>query len=86
MFADKWDEIRMEGDNVSLAMLNISATQQIKKELDAVKAENESLKTLVKQFAEKDQARDARLIAIEKQLAPSGGPEVQTVSLGAGGR
>lgn len=65
-------------------MLNVSAPQQIKKELDAVKAENESLKTLIKQLAEKDQARDARLIAIEKELAPSGGSGVQTVSLGAG--
>ena len=83
VFGREVDDFRIV-DYEAIAMLNVSATQQIKKELDVVKAENESLKALIKQLAEKDQAREARLIAIEKRIAPGGESELQTVSVRPG--
>jgi hypothetical protein len=59
-------------DYDAIAMLNVSATQQIKKELDAVKIENARLKNqlaaLVAEVAKADEAREARLLAIEQRL------------------
>ena len=59
-------------DYDAIAMLNVSATQQIKKELDAVKIENAKLKNqlaaLVAEVAKADEAREARLLAIEQRL------------------
>ena len=59
-------------DYDAIAMLNVSATQQIKKELDAVKIENAELKNqlaaLTADVAKADQAREARLLAIEQRL------------------
>jgi hypothetical protein len=59
-------------DYDAIAMLNVSATQQIKKELDAVKIENAELKNqlaaLTVAVAKADQAREARLLAIEQRL------------------
>ena len=59
-------------DYDAIAMLNVSATQQIKKELDAVKIENAKLKdqlaALVAEVAKADEAREARLLAIEQRL------------------
>ena len=59
-------------DYDAIAMLNVSATQQIKKELDAVKIENAELKNqlaaLTAAVAKADQAGEARLLAIEQRL------------------
>ncbi|MEN8785431.1 MAG: tail fiber domain-containing protein [Akkermansiaceae bacterium] len=59
-------------DYDAISMLNVSATQQIKKELDAVKIENANLKnqlaTLMAEVAKADEAREARLLAIEQRL------------------
>lgn len=59
-------------DYDAIAMLNVSATQQIKKELDAVKIENAKLKNqlaaLMADVAKDDQAHEARLLAIEQRL------------------
>ncbi|MDB4451473.1 tail fiber domain-containing protein [bacterium] len=59
-------------DYDAIAMLNVSATQQIKKELDAVKIENAKLKNqlaaLMAEVAKADKAREARLLAIEQRL------------------
>ena len=59
-------------DYDAIAMLNVSATQQVKKELDAVKIENAKLKnqlaTLMAEVAKADEAREARLLAIEQRL------------------
>jgi len=63
-------------------MLNVSANQQIKKELDAVKIENAKLKdqlaALVAEVAKADEAREARLLAIEQRLL---GAAKNTVSI-----
>ncbi|MDB4525152.1 hypothetical protein N9107_01405 [bacterium] len=59
-------------DYDAIAMLNVSATQQVKKELDAVKIENAKLKNqlaaLMAEVAKADEAREARLLAIEQRL------------------
>lgn len=59
-------------DYDAIAMLNVSATQQINKELDAVKIENAELKNqlaaLVAEVAKADQAHEDRLLAIEQRL------------------
>jgi len=69
-------------DYDAIAMLNVSATQQIKKELDAVKIENAKLKdqlaALVAEVAKADEAREARLLAIEQRLL---GAAKNTVSI-----
>ncbi|MDA7934947.1 hypothetical protein N9B65_07895, partial [Akkermansiaceae bacterium] len=69
-------------DYDAIAMLNVSATQQVKKELDAVKIENAKLKNqlaaLVAEVAKADEAREARLLAIEQRLL---GAAKNTVSI-----
>ncbi|GAA5122088.1 tail fiber domain-containing protein [Luteolibacter yonseiensis] len=70
-------------DYDALSMLNISATQQIKKEKDKeiqdLKAENDGLRARLAALETKDQERDARLSAIESSLG-SGEGKLRTVS------
>ncbi|MFN0080478.1 MAG: tail fiber domain-containing protein [Prosthecobacter sp.] len=71
-------------DYEAISMLNVSATQQLKKEKDAeVKAltsENADLRARVAALEAKDKARDAKLAAIEALLSEEK-PTVRTVSL-----
>jgi hypothetical protein len=55
-------------DYDAIAMLNVSATQQIKREKDA---EIAALKKRIAELEAKDRARDAKLAAIEKLLSSS---------------
>ena len=59
-------------DYDAIAMLNVSATQQIKKNLDAesqrLRDENEALRKRVAELEAKDEAITERLASIEKQL------------------
>lgn len=71
-------------DYDAIAMLNVSATQELHRRLEAktreieeMKKEMAALKGLVSNLQTKDETREARLIAIEKLLAPS---SVKTVS------
>lgn len=72
-------------DYEAIAMLNVSATQQIKKEKDAeVKALREENAALKQQLAAQEQrlgGLDAKLAAIEKLLASPGQPAALPVSL-----
>ena len=73
-------------DYEALSMLNVSATQQIKKEKDAeVKAlqeENTALRTRLAALEAKDKTREARFTAIEKMLRGEEGKAVsRTVPL-----
>lgn len=74
-------------DYDALSMLNISATQQVKKEKDQeildLKAENESLRERVATLETKDQTRDARLSAIENSMRAGGG-KLHTVTIKSG--
>ena len=76
-------------DYEAIAMLNVSATQQIKKENDAeVKAlqeENASLRARLAALEAKEKTRDSKLAAIEKLLLSAGNdkPAARTVSLKA---
>jgi hypothetical protein len=76
-------------DYNAIAMLNVSATQQIKKEKDeevkALQAENAELKARLDALEAKDQARDAKLAAMEKLLLSAGTDVVRTDSTPAGG-
>ena len=83
-------------DYEAIAMLNVSATQQIKKEKDAevkalqasVSERDEKISDLEKRVIEleaKDKARDAKLSAIETLLRSSGKATAQTASLKQGG-
>jgi hypothetical protein len=60
-------------DYDAIAMLNVSATQEIKREKDAeikaLKEENAALQQKVAAMAAKDAERDARLAKIEQALA-----------------
>lgn len=62
-------------DYEAIAMLNVSATQQIKRETDAevksLRDENAALRTRLTALEAKDQARDAKLAAIEKMMGAS---------------
>ena len=82
-------------DYDAISMLNVSATQQIKKEKDAevktLQEENRALRaSLAAQnqrlaaLEARDAARDAKLAAIEKRLSADR-PAVRTVSLKQGG-
>ena len=67
-------------DYDALSMLNLSATQQLKREKDAeiadLKAENVALRRLV---AAKDESVEARLIALEQSLSKSSSIETASV-------
>ena len=72
-------------DYDAIAVLNVSATQQLKKEKDAeVKAlqeENATLKSRVEILEARDKARDAKLAAIEELLRSNAPPKARAVSL-----
>lgn len=82
-------------DYEAIAMLNVSATQELARKLEVKDAEIKALREKVaglavaqKRLAEleaRDQARDAKLAAIEKLLLSTGKPAVRTVSLKQGG-
>lgn len=100
-FAAEGDQVFVYGREVhdfltvdydAIAMLNVSATQQIKKEKDAeVKALQEENAALRNKLAAqeqrlaaleaKDKTRDGKLAAIEKLLLSSGKPEIRSASL-----
>jgi hypothetical protein len=74
-------------DYDAIAMLNVSATQQLKHEKDAemqvLRDENAALRrelaTKERELAAKDESVEARLIALERRMSGEG--EAQTVSL-----
>ena len=74
-------------DYTAIAMLNVSATQQLKHEKDAemqvLRDENAALRrelaTKERELAAKDESVEARLIALERRISGEG--EAQTVSL-----
>ncbi len=86
MYGREVDDFRTV-DYDALAMLNISATQQIKKDTDAeVKAlrdENAELKARVAALEARDKERDGKLASIETLLKSMSKPPVQTASLNA---
>ncbi len=59
-------------DYEAVAMLNVSATQQLKRDTDAevksLRAENAALRTELAALAAKEAARDAKLVSLEKLL------------------
>ena len=63
-------------DYDAIAMLNVSATQELARQLKSVQAENAALR---RELAAKDQTMEARLIAIEQRLTKKSAPE--TVSI-----
>ena len=75
-------------DYEAISMLNVSATQQIKKEKDAevnaLREENSGLRSRIAELEAKDAARDATISAIEKRLESMDGGSVRTVSLNTG--
>ncbi|MFZ4765805.1 MAG: tail fiber domain-containing protein [Roseimicrobium sp.] len=75
-------------DYEAISMLNVSATQQLKKEKDALETETIQLRAKVaaqdKRLAELEteaKDREARLVAIEKALLGKDAPAARTVSL-----
>jgi len=77
-------------DYDAIAMLNVSATQELARKLETVQAENAALRReLAEQGkrtaaqADADTAQDARLVALEKLLTEKAGG-LQTVTLTAG--
>ena len=67
-------------DYDAIAMLNVSATQQIKHEKDAeLKALRDENAALRRELAAKDKSLEARLIALERRMSGEG--EAKTVSL-----
>jgi hypothetical protein len=58
-------------DYDAIAMLNVSATQELKRENDALRAANAALERRLAEVESKDRARDAKLAAIEKLLSAS---------------
>jgi len=72
-------------DYDAISMLNVSATQQIKREKDAevkeLKDENAALKARVAELEAVTKDQDARLAAIEKALRASDKPAARTASL-----
>ncbi len=55
-------------DYEAISMLNVSATQELKRENDALRAANEALAARVADLEAKDRARDTKMAAIEKLL------------------
>jgi hypothetical protein len=67
-------------DYDAIAMLNVSATQELKREKDAeIQALRDENATLRRELAAKDASLEARLIALEHQRPDGGG--TATVSL-----
>jgi hypothetical protein len=63
-------------DYEAIAMLNVSATQQLARELKTVQEENAALR---RELTTKDETMEARLIALEQRLSKGSTPE--TVSI-----
>ncbi len=55
-------------DYEAIAMLNVSATQELARQNDALRTANEALAARVAELEAKDRARDTKLAAIEKLL------------------
>lgn len=55
-------------DYEAIAMLNVSATQQINKEVISLRTENRALRAQLTKMETREKAREARLISIEKAL------------------
>jgi septal ring factor EnvC (AmiA/AmiB activator) len=77
-------------DYEALSMLNVSATQELARQLEQQKAENAELKARLAEQAKdlatlkvKDEARDTKLAAIEAMLSASP-PATRTASLKQG--
>jgi hypothetical protein len=63
-------------DYDAIAMLNVSATQELARKLETVQAENAALR---RELAAKDKSMEARLIALERRM--SGESAAKTVSI-----
>jgi hypothetical protein len=68
-------------DYEAISMLNVSATQEIARRLEAKSAEVEALEARVKKLEARDKARDAKLAALEKLLLSADKPAARTASL-----
>lgn len=71
-------------DYEAISMLNVSATQEIARRLEAKTAEVAALEARVKKLEARDKARDAKLAAFEKLLDAMEKPAARTVSLKTG--
>jgi hypothetical protein len=56
-------------DYEAISMLNVSATQELKRQNDALRAANDALASRVADLEAKDRVRDAKLASIEKLLS-----------------
>lgn len=74
VYGRRVDDFRVV-DYEAIAMLNVSATQELARE-------NEALKKRLAELEAKERARDAKLVAIEALLKSGTKPAVQTASLG----
>jgi Chaperone of endosialidase len=68
-------------DYEAISMLNVSATQEIARRLEAKSAEVEALEERVKKLEARDKARDAKLAALERLLISADKPAARTASL-----
>jgi len=71
-------------DYEAIAMLNVSATQELARQLAAKDARIAALEKTVAALQAKDEARDTKLAAIEKALLSAEKPVVRAVSLKTG--
>jgi hypothetical protein len=68
-------------DYEAISMLNVSATQEIARRLEAKTAEVAALEERVKKLEARDKARDAKLAALERLLLSDQKPAARTASL-----
>ncbi|MGV3662813.1 MAG: tail fiber domain-containing protein, partial [Prosthecobacter sp.] len=68
-------------DYDAISMLNVSATQELARKLDAKDTEIAALNKRLAALEARDKARDAKLAAIEKALHSEDKPVLRTVSL-----
>jgi hypothetical protein len=68
-------------DYEAISMLNVSATQEIARRLEAKSAEVTALEQRVKKLEARDKARDAKLATLEKLLLSDQKPTARTASL-----
>ena len=71
-------------DYDAIAMLNVSATQELARKLEVKDGEVKALKARLAELEAKDKVRDAKLAAIERMLS-NDQPTVRTASLKQGG-
>jgi wobble nucleotide-excising tRNase len=76
-------------DYDAIAMLNVSATQQLKREIQALQTENTALKAKLtaqdkRSTAQADEvaSQNSRLVALEKLMNQAGAPETLSIKLG----